>query len=457
MRMASTEGSFVPVRAPHSTVTVTPTRKNDNGPRSASVGRPTINGTPQRIVTSCGGEEVILRRPTTNGACTTSISARQRPQTTTSNAKDASSFYTSSVVTPVDPSPNHRHSTCTLQQLNDTLLSSGEETNDMKVSNITGLTENEEADEEEETASGTLDDETSDDGVLSDEHRLSNGGGENALNGSDELGRSALSNALTREHRSLSRGGDPQTMLYPDQSLPPPVYTNLNKLTHAAQRKFSMSTNVASNTPGVDVDVVTWQPIDEGDNLSIASAPHVQPEQKATNGGVYSVPGSPHRPSLSTSSSNSRPRGGSTGVEDPFSIEMDELDRMVTELHSLNNYHTPRLNSPKYTNSISGSSTLTSRSMTHTEDLVFSQPSLYHNQSFIDFTEAGEEKVERNFILPPPPAPPKPRLRAGSEAPIRSLIKNTRSVSSLAGKASLPPPVPFRSSSLRRISKPRAP
>lgn len=134
----------------------------------------------------------------------------------------------------------------------------------------------------------------------------------------------------TSIHSALSRGGDPQAMLYPDQSLPPPVYTNLNKLTHAAQRKFSMSTNMASNTPDVDADVVTWQPIDEGDNLSIASAPHVQPEQKATNGGLYSVPGSPNRPSFSTSSSNSRPRGGSTGVEDPFSIEMDELDRMVT-------------------------------------------------------------------------------------------------------------------------------
>lgn len=147
---------------------------------------------------------MILRRPTTNGACTTSIPARQRPQTTTSSAKDASSFYTSSAVTPSDPSPNHRHSTCTLQQLNDTLLSSGEGTNDMKVSNITGLTENEEADEEEETASGTLDDETSDDGVLSDEHRPSNCGGRNALNGSDELNLPALSNALTREHRCES-------------------------------------------------------------------------------------------------------------------------------------------------------------------------------------------------------------------------------------------------------------
>ncbi|KAL5108110.1 Protein MTSS 1 [Taenia crassiceps] len=302
-----------------------PRVQNDIGPRSASVGRPAINEPLQRIVTSCGGEEVILRRPTANGACAASIPTRQRPQTTTSSAKDGSSLYTS-VVTPADPSPNHRHSTCTLQQLNDALLSSGEETSDMKVSNITGLTEN----EEDETASGTMDDETSDDGVLSDEHRLLNSGDRNALNGSHELDRPALSDALTRDHRSLSRGGDPQAMLYPDQSLPPPVYTNLNKLTHAAQRKFSMSTNIASNSPGVDADVGTWQPIDEGDNLSVASAPHVQPEQKATNGGIYSVPGSPHRPSLSTSSSNSRPRGGIACVEDPFSIEMDELDRMVT-------------------------------------------------------------------------------------------------------------------------------
>ncbi|CDS39508.1 metastasis suppressor protein 1 [Echinococcus multilocularis] len=304
--------------------------QNDIGPRSASVGRSTINGTPQRIVTSCDAEEVILRRPTTNGACTASTPVRQRPQTTTSSAKNAPSFYTSSAVTPAEPSPNHRNSTCTLQQLNDTLLPADGEANEMKVSEKTMVNENEEVDEEEETASGTLDDETSDDGVLSDEHRHSNGGGGNALSGSDELGRPALSSVLTHEHRSLSRGGDPQTMLYPDQSLPPPVYTNLNKLTYAARRKFYMSSTMSSNAPDVDADTMAWQPIDEGDNLSVASAPHVQPDQKVTNGSVYSVPGSPHRPSLSTSSSNSRPRGSSTGVEDPFSVEMDELDRMVT-------------------------------------------------------------------------------------------------------------------------------
>ena len=121
-------------------------------------------------------------------------------------------------------------------------------------------------------------------------------------------------------------------MLYPDQSIPPPVYTNLSRLTHAEQRKFSMSSTVSPNSPpATSSNLVTWQPIDEGDNLSIASAPHnTQSGQKTSNGGVYSVPGSPHRPSFSTSSSNSRPRGSSVGVEDPFSVEMDELDRMVT-------------------------------------------------------------------------------------------------------------------------------
>lgn len=133
---------------------------------------------------------------------------------------------------------------------------------------------------------------------------------------------------------ALSRGGELHKLLYPDQSLPPPVYTNLNKLTHAAQRKFSMSTNVSPNTPtgGPAGNLISWRQSATGepDNLSISSAPHGQPEITTTNGGVYSMPGSPHRPSYSTSSSNSRPRGSSVGVEDPFSVEMDELDRMVT-------------------------------------------------------------------------------------------------------------------------------
>lgn len=38
-------------------------------------------------------------------------------------------------------------------------------------------------------------------------------------------------------------------MLYPNQALPPPVYTNLSQLAHAAQRKFSMSQLNSPVTP----------------------------------------------------------------------------------------------------------------------------------------------------------------------------------------------------------------
>nr|CAH8874416.1 unnamed protein product [Trichobilharzia regenti] len=40
---------------------------------------------------------------------------------------------------------------------------------------------------------------------------------------------------------SKDSGVDSSAVLYPKQAVPPPVYTNLTQLTHAAQRKFSMS------------------------------------------------------------------------------------------------------------------------------------------------------------------------------------------------------------------------
>ena len=96
--------------------------------------------------------------------------------------------------------------------------------------------------------------------------------------------------------------------------------------------------------------------------------------------------------------------------------------------------------------------------MTRAEDSLFCLPSYYQNQSFVDFARAGSETGEEEvFILPPPPAPPKPRLRADSDVSILRVIKNTRSVASLNGRSCLPPPVPFRSSSLRRHTQVRSP
>lgn len=57
----------------------------------------------------------------------------------------------------------------------------------------------EDDEEEEESASGTLDEETSDDGLLSDERRLSNG--EARITVADRVHRPATSHILRREHR----------------------------------------------------------------------------------------------------------------------------------------------------------------------------------------------------------------------------------------------------------------
>lgn len=157
---------------------------------------------------------------------------------------------------------------------------------------------------------------------------------------------------------ALSRcgAGDLQARLYPDQSLPPPVYVNLNKLASAAQRKFSMISTPTSPCRLSSLAGHEHQ-LGDGDNLSVVSAPQtklpqqhqqqmrhpdsLEQQQTATSTGVLSMPmalGSlptSGRRHFSTTASNSsasgRPREDSFGgLEDPFSVEMDELDRMVT-------------------------------------------------------------------------------------------------------------------------------
>ncbi|VDD75949.1 unnamed protein product [Mesocestoides corti] len=390
--------------------------RTDVVPRSASVGRPAVVGANQRIVSSYGADDVVLRRPANLGA--TAVSPRQRPLTATAPVAEPASLQLSASSTLGDPSPNQRTSTCTLQ-LDDATPRAN-----------TRLQTDDEAGDE--TASGTAEDEVSDDGLLSEDRRPS-------TYSTGEAWRPP--NAISSEHRSLSRGGDLNKMLYPDQSLPPPVYTNLNKLTHAAQRKFSMSTATSPNADGV-----AWQADLESDNISIASAPHTQPDRAHTNG-IYSVPESPNRPSYSTSSSISRPRGSSVGMEDPFSVEMDELDRMVTELHSLN---TQSLR-PSLAHSPGG---LETRPITEAGDSMFCIPTFYSNQSFGDLNGT----VDEVFVLPPrPSASMRPRLRAGSDTPMQRTPTNTLSTISLSrlacGRSSLPPPVPYRTSSLRRPAK----
>lgn len=174
--------------------------QNDNSPRSASVGRPMVNGTPQRIVSTSGVEDVVLRRPTTNGHSLTSTPAR-RPKTTTTEVQQSFGLPSANGVSPMQPSPNQRHSTCTLH-LNDTVSSNIE---DRTLKNKTNRHSQEEENEEEdgeETVSGTLDDETSDDGMLPDDRGFKNiDGGAKRISTSGEIQRPDLNCVLSREHR----------------------------------------------------------------------------------------------------------------------------------------------------------------------------------------------------------------------------------------------------------------
>ncbi|VDL28548.1 unnamed protein product [Hymenolepis diminuta] len=174
--------------------------QNDNSPRSASVGRPMVNGTPQRIVSTSGVEDVVLRRPTTNGHSLTSTPAR-RPKTTTTEVQQSFGLPSANGVSPMQPSPNQRHSTCTLH-LNDTVsLNMEDRTLKNKTNGHSQEEENEEEDGEE-TVSGTLDDETSDDGMLPDDRGFKNiDGGAKRNSTSGEIQRPDLNCVLSREHR----------------------------------------------------------------------------------------------------------------------------------------------------------------------------------------------------------------------------------------------------------------
>ncbi|KAM3181116.1 hypothetical protein ACTXT7_014990 [Hymenolepis weldensis] len=207
---------------------------NDNNPRSASVGRPMVNGTPQCIVSTSGVEDVVLRRPTTNGHSLTSTPAR-RPKTTTTEVQQSFGLPSANGVSPMQPSPNQRHSTCTLH-LNDTVSSNLE---DRTLKNKTnGHSQEEENEEEdgEETVSGTLDDETSDDGMLPDDRVLKNiDGGAKRISISGETQRPDLNCVLSREHKYPSRIHLSQKMMSVETYTPPLQVIQINP---ASLREF---------------------------------------------------------------------------------------------------------------------------------------------------------------------------------------------------------------------------
>ncbi|BHF68691.1 Metastasis suppressor protein 1 [Sparganum proliferum] len=400
--------------------------------RSASVDRQANH---QSVLNKDGrAAAVILRRPNTGTPAPVSDAARALtmfctssagPTTSTTNSAlrrdplTAASMYNESLescCTTTACSTIHRYSTTTLQP--PAPLRSNDEAGEEEEAT------EEEGDDEENEGYVTDGDATADSegDITSENVAAATVSGHLSATGSLKSGRHTISStydralagpkrtpisALTAERRSVSRSGDTNAMLYPEQSLPPPVYTNLNQLADAAQRKFSMSTSSCSSgvaaapaksSTAVAAGSITVhqrqispvpQPTRSEDTVSIASAPARQPSGAGTtpcvapcdcniSNGVaasaqpaptllHSAPGSPRhrllplnadplqsptaytddkrRYTAASQHPNSAPPmtemvvalGGSVisnsvsvaASEDPFSLEMDELDRMV--------------------------------------------------------------------------------------------------------------------------------
>lgn len=412
-----------------------------NNLRSASVDRQFIH---QSVLNTDGGAAaVILRRPNTGTPVSVSDSGRAHTMLCPSSADPATSSTNStlfrdpltaasmhnesleSCCTNTACSTLHRYSTTTLQL--PAPLRSNDEAEEEE-GEEEGATE-EEGDDEENEGYGTEGEATADSegDVTSENVTAATVSGHLSATGSLKSGRHTISSTydralagpkrtpisvLTTERRSVSRNGETNAMLYPEQSLPPPVYANLNQLADAAQRKFSMSTSSCSSgnavapaksSTAVAAGSITAhqrqispvpQPPRSEDTVSIASAPARQPSSSAAGATpcciapgdynvrsgafasvqyastlLHSAPGSPrhhlllplsadHQQSAAAYTDdkhrytgalpqhpNSAPpmkeitatfdesvisNSVSTGAsEDPFSLEMDELDRMV--------------------------------------------------------------------------------------------------------------------------------
>ncbi|GAA50832.1 metastasis suppressor protein 1 [Clonorchis sinensis] len=149
---------------------------------------------------------------------------------------------------------------------------------------------------------------------------------------------------------SKDSGVDSSTVLYPNQVLPPPVYTNLPQLAHAAQRKFSMShippamDSLPSSPSRIAVceeklsGSLTSTHLVETSQSNIASARQSAIHQSVNElsnirctpqhlGNMSPGDQSAHRRTSVLSASGTGPRPCSNGI-DPFSVELDELDRL---------------------------------------------------------------------------------------------------------------------------------
>ncbi|KAF7255837.1 hypothetical protein EG68_07329, partial [Paragonimus skrjabini miyazakii] len=151
---------------------------------------------------------------------------------------------------------------------------------------------------------------------------------------------------------SKDSGVDSSTVLYPNQALPPPVYTNLNQLAHAAQRKFSIPQIPSSVTvngsshipaPSSPYRTVVNDRLTPGrhstENTTLPCSPSVSRFQPNVydSSAIQSVPHNlmtlASAPTLWSTGPTARrvttnsPGSSSTGI-DPFSVELDELDKL---------------------------------------------------------------------------------------------------------------------------------
>ncbi|KAA3672992.1 metastasis suppressor protein 1 [Paragonimus westermani] len=168
--------------------------------------------------------------------------------------------------------------------------------------------------------------------------------------------RSSLSNLAFNppigKSSSKDSGVDSSTVLYPNQALPPPVYTNLNQLAHAAQRKFSIPqipsgliVNGNSHIPAPSspsrtiVDDRLTLGRHPTENTALPCSPSADRFQLNVykSSTIQSLPHNPmtlaSAPTLWSTGPTARrvtansPGSSSTGI-DPFSVELDELDKL---------------------------------------------------------------------------------------------------------------------------------
>ncbi|CAH8665333.1 unnamed protein product [Dicrocoelium dendriticum] len=140
-------------------------------------------------------------------------------------------------------------------------------------------------------------------------------------------------NPLISKSSSKDSGMASSTVLYPNQALPPPVYTNLTQLADAAQRKFSIPRSSGLCNPNRQLLPVhpsagggcSGHELTPRDYLPNATRPRPTGHMSSVRSVPYDFFGTAESPNSRAGPLDSRTC--SNGL-DPFSVEMDELDKL---------------------------------------------------------------------------------------------------------------------------------